>query len=53
MEKNTKKCNQNCQTCQFHNEDDSCSETGEQNCSQKTNFSKCENYLVADKLVHF
>lgn len=54
MEKE-KQCNnkENCATCQFHKKDDSCSVTGEQSCSTKTQFSKCDNYLVAEKLVHF
>lgn len=49
-----KQCNKkNCTTCQFYKEDGSCSVTGEKECNTKTQFSKCNDYLVSEKLVHF
>lgn len=54
MSKEKKTCREeNCKTCQFHNKDDSCKITGEQNCSKKTQFSKCNNFLIDNKLIHF
>ena len=45
-----------CATCEFYlYDDDYCTERDIENCSRQTNinFSKCNNYLVKNKLVMF
>lgn len=44
-----------CRTCQFYdNEMDYCTERDIENCSKtQINFSKCEDFLIQDRLVMF
>ena len=61
--KNQKKSNKRndkrkmkCSTCHFYNHDDDyCMERDIENCSiqNNVNFSKCDSYLVKDKLLYF
>ena len=62
-EKNHKKNNKindkrkiKCKTCQFYDfEEDYCTAREIENCTRQTNvnFSKCEDFLVKDKLIYF
>lgn len=50
------KCNIKCRNCQFYDsEDDYCTERDIERCTKQTNvnFSKCEDFLIRDKLVMF
>lgn len=54
--KKSNKCKIKCRTCQFYiPEDDYCMEREIECCTKQTqvNFSKCEDYMVHDKLVMF
>lgn len=45
-----------CKTCQFYDyEDDYCTERDIENCTRQSNinFSKCDEFLIKDKLVMF
>lgn len=45
-----------CKICQFYDyEDDYCTERDIENCTRQSNinFSKCNDFLVKDKLVMF
>lgn len=53
--KNTK-CNFKCKTCTYYNAiSDFCKEKEIKHCSKKTNtdFSKCDSYLVSERLIWF
>lgn len=55
-ESKTKKCNLKCITCEHYSkETDFCKEKCIENCKKQTNtdFSKCDSYLVNEKLVLF
>lgn len=50
------KCALKCKTCEHYNRiSDFCREKEIKHCSQKvdTDFSKCESYLVSEKLILF
>ena len=54
--KENRKRKMKCTTCEFYNyEDDYCMERDIENCSRQNNvnFSKCDSYLVKNKLVMF
>lgn len=45
-----------CRQCQFYDHDDDyCTERDIENCSRQNNvnFSKCEDFLIQDRLVMF
>jgi hypothetical protein len=45
-----------CRQCEFYDRDsDYCTERDIENCSRQNNvnFSKCDNFLVKDKLIYF
>ena len=45
-----------CRQCEFYNcDDDYCMERDIENCSRQTNvnFSKCDSFLVKEKLIMF
>ena len=43
-----------CATCQFYDkENDKCTSSGKEKYSSNIDFSKCKDYLVADKLIHY
>ncbi len=45
-----------CRSCQFYDyETDYCTERDIENCTRQTNvnFSKCEDFLIQDRLVMF
>lgn len=50
------KCKIKCRNCQFYDrEDDYCTERGIEDCTKHTNvdFSKCDSFLISDRLVMF
>ena len=62
MSEKQKKSNRNdkrkikCQQCQYYSyDDDYCTERDIENCSRQNNinFSKCNSFLIKDKLVMF
>lgn len=53
MDKIIKQNSSKCVTCQFYNKkNDSCTLSKKEKCSI-TDFSKCTDYLVSDKLIHY
>ena len=45
-----------CKTCQFYDyEDDYCTERDIENCTRQSNinFSKCDDFLIQDRLIMF
>ena len=50
------KCKIKCRNCEFYDDEyDYCMERDIENCTRQTNvnFSKCESFLIKDKLVMF
>lgn len=53
MDKIIKQNSSKCITCQFYDKkNDSCTLSKKEKCSI-TDFSKCTDYLVSDKLIHY
>ena len=53
---NAEKCSFKCITCEHYSKKtDFCKEKGIENCSKKphTDFSKCQQFLINEKLIMF
>lgn len=42
-----------CKKCEFYDKENDCCKFERNNCGDKTDFSKCNDYLISEKLVMY